>query len=77
MAKDKKARELGHVTLEAIGVVMGSIVDTMRAADVPNDVIHTYIDKLEEGFAEVLWGEALAIMFSLVDVLRSGVASND
>ena len=52
MAKDRKARELGHLTLGALGIVMGSVVDTMRAADVPNDLVHVYLDRLESGFAQ-------------------------
>jgi hypothetical protein len=77
MAKDKKARELGHMTLAAIGIVMGSIVDVMKGADIPNDVVHLYLDRLEEGFETVLWGDAQAIMYGLVDVLRTNVPSND
>lgn len=65
------------MTLAALGVVMGSIIDTMRAADVPNDVAHAFLDRLDGGFGTVLWGDALGIMNELVDIIRSKVASND
>ena len=65
------------MTLAAIGVVMGSTIDAMRVADVPNDVIHAFLGKLEQGFEAVLWGDALSIMYELVDVLRANVPSND
>ena len=58
------------MTLAALGVVMGSIVDTMRAADLPNDVVHAFIDRLDDGFGSVLLGDALGIMYELVDILR-------
>ncbi len=77
MAKDKKAREIGPLTLSALGVVMGSIVDTMRFADVPNDAVHHFLDELEEGFDLILYGEARAAMMGLVFILRQNVASND
>lgn len=77
MAKDKKARQLGHLTINALGVVLGSIIDTMRMADVPNDVVHHFLDGLENGFQECLYGEAQTIMLGLLFVLRQNVASND
>lgn len=77
MGKDKKARALGHMTLAAIGVVMASAIDSMRAAGVGNDVIHAYLDTLDDGFCEVLHGEAFSLMIGLVDVLRHNVAAND
>ena len=77
MAKDKQARATGVLTLSAIGVVMGSIVDAMRYSDVPNDTVHMFMDQLTDGFDQVLVGDARIIMLSLVHVLRSNVASND
>jgi len=77
MARDKKAREFGDLTLGALGVVVGSIVDTMQAADVPNDTIHTFLDRLEDGFQEVLYGPACGAMMMLVGILRGHLADND
>lgn len=77
MAKDKKARELGYLTLNALGVVLGSIIDTLRTADVPNDVAHHFLDELENGFEECLYGETRSAMLQLVFILRQNVASND
>lgn len=65
------------MTLSAIGVTLGAIVDALRAADVPNDVTHHFLDRLEDGFEEVLRGETQAIMLGLVIVLRGAVADND
>jgi hypothetical protein len=77
MARDKKAREFGDLTLGAIGIVIGSIVDTMQAADVPNDTIHAFLDRLEDGFQEVLYGPACDAMLILVRILRGHLADND
>jgi hypothetical protein len=77
MAKDKKARQLGYLTINALGVVIGSVIDTMRMADVPNDAVHHFLDELENGFEECLFGEAQAIMLGLLGILRQNVASND
>lgn len=77
MTKDRKARNLGYLTLSALGVTMASIVDAMKAADVPNDVAHHLLDRLEDGFEEVLYGEARSMMLMMVGVLRGSVADND
>lgn len=77
MAKDRKSRAFGYMTISALGVALGAIIDAMKMADVPNDVTHHFLDRLEDGFDEVLHGEALAIMIGLVLVLRGNVADND
>lgn len=77
MTKDKKARRLGHLTLAALGVTLGAIIDALRAADVPNDVTHHFLNRLEDGFFEVLYGEAQEIMLGMIFVLRENVADND
>ena len=77
MTKDKKARTLGFLTLSALGVTLASIVDAMKFADVPNDVAHHFLDRLEDGFFEVLHGEAQDMMLMMVGVLRGSVADND
>jgi len=77
MGKDKKARALGYMSLSAIGVVMASALDAMRKAGAPNDVVRTFLDTMEEGFDDCLWGEAHTLMSGLVSVLRMNVAEND
>lgn len=77
MKKDKKARQIGYLTISALGVVMASIVDAMRVAGVPNEAAHHFLDRLEDGFMEVLHGEPQTLMLGLVFVLRRDVASND
>lgn len=77
MGKDKKARALGYMSLSAIGVVMGSALDAMRKAGAPNEVVRTFLDTMDEGFEDCLWGEAHTIMTTLVGVLRRNVAEND
>lgn len=77
MGKDKKARELGYMSLSAIGVVMGSALDAMRQAGAPNEVVRTFLDTMEEGFEDCLWGEAYDLMSGLVSILRRNVAEND
>lgn len=77
MAKDRKAREMGGLTLAAFGVIICSIVDVMREAGVPNNVGHAFVDRLEIGFTEVLWGDALSSMYELIDIIRTKMPSND
>jgi hypothetical protein len=77
MTKDRKARNMGYLTISAIGVVMASIVDSMRAAQMPNEAVHHFLDQLEDGFSSVLYGEPQTLMLGLVFVLRRDVASND
>ncbi|WP_342249364.1 hypothetical protein [Sphingomonas sp. OTU376] len=77
MAKDKKARRMGVMTISALGVALGAVIDAMKMADVPNDVAHHFLDQLEDGFEAMLSGEAQAIMLGLVKVLRGSVADND
>lgn len=77
MGKDKKARALGYMSLSAIGVVMGSALDAMRQAGAPNEVVRSFLDTMEEGFEDCLWGEAYDLMSGLVSILRRNVAEND
>ena len=68
---------MGFLSISALGVMMGAIVDAMRAAQVPDDAVHHFLDQLEEGFSQVLYGETQTLMLGLVFVLRRDVASND
>lgn len=77
MTKDRKARRTGVMTISALGVTLGAIIDGMRMADVPNDVTHHFLDQLEDGFEAMLSGDAQAIMLGLVLVLRGNIADND
>jgi len=77
MTKDRKARNMGYLTISAIGVVMASIVDSMRAAQMPSEAVHHFLDQLEDGFSSVLHGEPQTLMLGLVFVLRRDIASND
>ena len=78
MAKDRKARALGHLTLQALGVILASIVDTMREAEMEPKTIHHFLDCLDDGFDAVLDGDAYAIMTGLLTVIRLRQrASND
>ncbi len=77
MGKDKKARALGYMSLSAIGVVIGSALDAMRKAGAPNDVVRTFLDTMDEGFDDCLWGDAHAILTGLVSILRENMAAND
>jgi hypothetical protein len=76
MTKDRKARNMGFLTISALGVMMGAIVDSMRAAQ-PNEAVHHFLNRLEDGFMEVLHGEPQTFMLGLVFVQRRDVASKD
>lgn len=75
--KDKKARALGYLTLNALGVIVGSVVDAMRSMDVPNDVTHRFLDELEDGFSVCLYGQSQHVMLMIVATLRAQVPDND
>lgn len=77
MTKDRKARNMSYLTISALGVMMASIVDSMRTAQMPNEAVHHFLDQLEDGFSQVLHGEPQTLMLGLVFVLRRDVASND
>lgn len=77
MVKDKRARRDNRITLMALANMIASMVDAMRFADVPNDVIRRFLDNLEELNCITLHGPAYEMMDTIVEVVRSTVASND
>jgi len=77
MAKDKYARHENRVTVMAIGNLIAALVDTMRAADVPNGIVHDFLDKLERLNGFTLFGDAGEVMDEIIDVVRGSVPSND
>lgn len=77
MVKDKKARERAHNAMIAWANLVGSIVLTLREVDVPNDRIHSFLDKLEEANDMTLWGREAAFAESLIEVIRQIVPDND
>lgn len=77
MAKDKRARDEGRVTVMALANLIAAIVDTMREAEVGSDVIHAFLDRLEHLNAITLSGIAGAIMIDFVEVVRGTVPAND
>lgn len=77
MVKDKRARRDNRITLTALANMIASMVDAMRFADVPNDVIRRFLDNLGELNCITLDGPAYEMMDTIVEVLRLTVASND
>ena len=61
---------MGFLSISALGVMMGAIVDAMGTAQVPDEAVHHFLDQLEEGFSQVLYGETQTLMLGLVFVLR-------
>jgi hypothetical protein len=59
------------------GIFVGSIIDVMRAAQVPNDLAHHFLDRLEEGTDAVLWGEAHEHALMMLHAVRQAVPGND
>lgn len=74
---DERARSLGYMTLSAIGVILGSAIDAMRRADVPEHIVENYLQDLEEGFDAVLYGEARSIMSAMLHAVKKIGADND
>ncbi|MEG3165558.1 hypothetical protein U1701_13230 [Sphingomonas sp. PB2P19] len=77
MVKDKRARQDNRITLMAVANMIAAMVDAMRFADVPNDVIRRFLDNFEELNCIMLDGPAYELMDHIVDVVRSTVPSND
>lgn len=77
MAKDRKARAENHVTVMALANLLACIVDAMREADVPNDIVHSFLDRLEHINAITLSGLAGEIMSDFVAIVRGTVPGND
>jgi hypothetical protein len=77
MVKDKRARRQTEMAFAMWGILMGSIVDVMRAAQLPNDLAHHFLDRLEEGADSVLWGDAHEYAVIMLDAVRDSVPSND
>lgn len=77
MRKDKKARRANEMTVVALGNLVAVIVDTMRNAQVPNEVVHHFIDELADLNAITLNGEAADFMAYIANVLRGSVPVND
>lgn len=77
MGKDRKARELGRVTVMALANLIATLVDTMRQADLPNDVVHQFLDSLERLNGMTLSGEPAIVMGDVVEIVRRSVPMND
>ncbi|WP_380787254.1 hypothetical protein [Sphingomonas sp. R86521] len=77
MVKDKRARRDNRITLTALANMIAAMVDAMRFADVPNDVIRHFLNNLDELNCITLDGPAYEMMDTIVEVVRSTVASND
>lgn len=61
----------------AFGNLVAAIVDTLRDADVRNDVVRGFLDKLDRLNALTLFGQAGGVMSDIVDVIRETVPGND
>ena len=77
MAKDKYARHENRVTVMALGNLIAAMVDTMRAADVPNDVVRDFLDKLQRLNGFTLFGDAGDVVDEIIDIVRESVPDND
>jgi hypothetical protein len=77
MAKDRKARSDNQITVIALGNMLAAIVDAMRGADVPNDVVRQFLDRLDHLNALTLSGIPGAIMSDVIEIVRGSVPSND
>lgn len=77
MAKDGKARHRNRITVMALANMIAAIVDTMREADVPNGIVHGFLDNLERMNVLTLSGQPGMLMAEFVEIVRATVPSND
>ena len=75
--RDRYARQQGRLTIVALANLIATVVDTMRAADVPNDIVHHFLDRLESLNDLTLTGLAGDLLGDVVAVVRATVPGND
>lgn len=61
----------------AIANLIAAITDTMRTAEVPGEIVHGFLDRLERMNAVTLWGTPAELLGDIVDVVRRTVPGND
>jgi hypothetical protein len=57
--------------------LVGTIVHTMRAAGMPNGLVHEFLDELDAANDFVLRGSERRFTLDIVGVLRGNVPGND
>jgi hypothetical protein len=77
MGRDKHARRQIEMGFAMWGILMGSIVDMLRAAQLPNDLTHQFLDRIEEGVDAVLSDEAHEYAVLMLHAVRQSVPGND
>ncbi|MBB5728287.1 hypothetical protein [Sphingomonas prati] len=65
------------MTVIAIANLIAVLVDTMRRTDMPNDIIHGFLDGLDRLNGTTLYGAAGAMLDEVVDIVRVTVPVND
>ena len=61
----------------ALGNLIAAVVDTMRDADVPNSVVHAFLDNLDRLNELTLYGDVSSVMLDITEIVRSTVPDND
>jgi hypothetical protein len=77
MGKDKRARRRGEMTMAMWGIIVGALADTMRAARIPNCLVHYFLDQIEDGTDAVLSERPYHQAVTMLDAIRESVPSND
>jgi hypothetical protein len=77
MGKDKRARRRGEMNMAMWGIIVGAAVDTMRAARIPNCLVHYFLDQVEDGTDAVLCERPHEQAITMIDAVRVSVPSND
>ena len=77
MVKDRKARAEARITVMALANMTAAIVDAMRDAEVPNHVVHTFLDSFDRLNDFALSGPPAVILGEMVAMVRTTVPGND
>ncbi len=78
MGKDKRARADNRLTAIALANLVAAIVDTMQNTDLPDSIVHHFLDELDRLNTRMLPpAGAGAFMHFITDVLRGEVVAND
>ena len=72
---DQTARDMANAAFFAWGNLLGTIVDTMGQADVPESLIHDFLDRLCEANESVLREPYRQGYHSIVRVVRESATN--
>lgn len=75
--EDPIARDMAQTALVAWANLVGTLVATMREADVPTDLIHGVLDRIERANEATIAKPGRDFLRPLLETVRETLPSND